>query len=78
MRYFFSLFLTLFYGVLLSGCLYGNKCGISTYYYDEKKEYYDSQGNFIEECPERNMVEYPDVGMGEADSEPDPFLNEDF
>ena len=49
---------------LLGGCIYQNKCGYSTKLYDEKKSYYDSQGNYIEECP-NNVVNY-----GEKNIEP--------
>lgn len=59
-----ALFITLL-PLFFSGCFWQNKCGISTHYYDEKKSYYDSQGNYIEECPENNIINY-----GEEDSEP--------
>lgn len=47
----------------LQGCLYSNKCGMSTNYYDKKQSYYDSQGNYREECPESNVIDYSDVGL---------------
>lgn len=51
--------------LLLNGCFYQNKCGLSMHYYDKKTSYYDSQGNYVEECPKRNIVDY-----GEEDSAP--------
>jgi len=53
----FSFALLLLLPALFGGCLYPNKCGLSNKYYDQKKSYYDSQGNYIEECPD-NIVNY--------------------
>ena len=38
--------------LLFSGCIYHNECGYSDSYWDEKSYYYDSQGNYIEVCPD--------------------------
>lgn len=51
--------------ILFNGCLYNNECGLSPYYYDEKKSYYDSQGNYIEKCPERNVYKFENAQDGD-------------
>lgn len=49
------------FALLFSGCLYPNECGISYNYYDKMGTHYDSQGNFIERCPDGNLVDYEDA-----------------
>jgi hypothetical protein len=45
--------------VTLNGCLYFGESGVSTKLYNDCKEYYDNDGNYIKECPE-NLIEYSD------------------
>jgi len=40
----------LIFAFFMQGCIYYSECGASLYYYDKKSSYYDSQGNYIEEC----------------------------
>lgn len=54
-------------GISLSGCLYSNKCGVSTYLYDDKEAYYDSQGTYREKCPPNNVMNYRDLGVKGAE-----------
>ena len=49
----------------LTGCLYRNECGFSPYYYDSARSYYDSQGNYIMECPKDNLIKDKDLEMPE-------------
>ncbi|EES90215.1 hypothetical protein [Helicobacter canadensis] len=46
---------SLIISTFLSGCLYRNECGYSNSYWDEKGYYYDSQGNYVETCPD-NLI----------------------
>ncbi len=43
---------SLIIALVFSGCLYRNECGYSNSYWDEKGYYYDSQGNYVETCPQ--------------------------
>jgi len=55
MRYFaLSIILLLF-----NGCIYFNDTGVSTKYYSKCKEYYDSNGDYVKECP-TNLINYSD------------------
>jgi len=46
----------LFFVLIFStGCVYFNECGVTTSYYDECKEYYDSMGIYHKECPKNNI-----------------------
>lgn len=51
--------------LLFSGCLYRNECGFSPYYYDSARSYYDSQGNYIIECPRDNIIRDRDLELQE-------------
>lgn len=55
---FLQIFAAFLLGIMLSGCLYPNECGLSPFYYDKKSSYYDSMGNYIERCPETNVYDY--------------------
>lgn len=44
----------------LNGCLYFNDRGVSTEYYNECREYYDSMGIYHKDCGE-NIVDYKDL-----------------
>jgi len=44
---------------LFGGCLYFGESGVSTRLYNDCKEYYDSDGNYVKECP-KNLVNYSD------------------
>lgn len=52
MQKFISIILLFIIALNLSGCVYRNKCGYSTSYWDDKEYYYDSQGNYKEVCPD--------------------------
>ena len=51
MKTIISLALTLF----ISGCAFVNDCGVSTQYYNDCTEYYDSMGIYHRECPKNNI-----------------------
>lgn len=42
------------------GCLYLNDRGLSTRYYNDCKEYYDSMGMYHKQC-DKNLIDYEDV-----------------
>jgi len=42
------------------GCLYLNDRGLSTRYYNDCKEYYDSMGTYHKQC-DKNLIDYEDV-----------------
>ncbi len=44
---------------IIQGCLYFGETGVSTRYYNDCKEYYDADGNYVKECP-KNLVNYSD------------------
>jgi hypothetical protein len=44
----------------LNGCLYFNERGVDYHYYNDCKEYYDSEGIYHKKC-DKNMIEYKDV-----------------
>ncbi len=44
--------------IVFSGCAYVNECGVSYQYYDGAKYYYDSQGNYVMECPNTNVIDF--------------------
>jgi len=46
---------------IFQGCLYTNNRGISTDYYSDCKEYYDSEGFYRKTCDE-NLVDFKDIG----------------
>ncbi|NPA74030.1 MAG: hypothetical protein GXO12_04895 [Epsilonproteobacteria bacterium] len=52
--------LILIIAVLFDGCLYVNDTGISTRYYNDCHEYYDSMGIYHKECP-KNLIDYKDL-----------------
>ncbi len=56
-----KILLTLAIALLFSGCLYFNDRGVSTRYYNECHEYYDSMGIYHKTC-DKNLLEYKDVG----------------
>ncbi len=58
MKYLLLLLLT----VLLQGCLYFNDTGVSTRLYNDCKEYYTADGDYVKECP-KNLVDYSDLGQ---------------
>lgn len=60
MKQIITIITTLVLAIWLSGCVYPNECGASLYYYNDKKSVYDSQGNYIEECPQNNVYTYPE------------------
>ncbi len=41
--------------LLFGGCSFVNDCGVSTHYYHDCKEYYDSMGIYHRECPKNNV-----------------------
>ena len=45
---------------VFSGCLYFTDSGVSTKLYNDCKEYYDAQGNYVKECP-KNLFDYEDL-----------------
>jgi len=45
---------------IFQGCLYTNERGISTNYYSDCEEYYDSEGFYRKSCDE-NLLDYKDV-----------------
>jgi len=47
--------MTVLLPLLLCGCTFVNECGVSTHYYNNCKEYYDSMGIYHKECPENNL-----------------------
>ena len=47
--------------LLLNGCLYFNKQGVSTTLYDGCQEYYDDEGKYVKECP-NNLMDYEELG----------------
>ena len=59
MRGFIILILFILTTLLLNGCLYFGESGVSTRLYNDCKEYYDSDGNYVKECP-KNLVNYSD------------------
>ncbi len=46
--------------LFLTGCLYVNDRGVSTEYYNECHEYYDSMGIYHREC-DKNLIEFKDI-----------------
>lgn len=46
--------------VNFQGCLYLNDRGVSTQYYNDCKEYYDSMGVYHKKC-DKNLVDYDDL-----------------
>jgi hypothetical protein len=44
----------------LNGCLYFGDEGVSTKLYNDCKEYYDGDGNYVKECP-KNLVDYSEL-----------------
>lgn len=42
------------------GCLYLNDRGLSTRYYNDCKEYYDSMGVYRKQC-DKNLIDYADL-----------------
>lgn len=47
--------ITALLALLLGGCSFVNDCGVSTHYYNDCKEYYDSMGIYHRECPKNNV-----------------------
>lgn len=39
----------------LSGCVFANECGYSTYLYNDCVEGYDAQGIYYKKCPQNNL-----------------------
>lgn len=46
-----------FIAIYFSGCLFLNERGVSTQYYNDCKEYYDSMGVYHKKCDE-NLIDY--------------------
>jgi len=45
--------------IFTNGCLYPNETGVSKWYYNDCKEYYDLAGRYHKECD--NLFEYSDL-----------------
>ncbi len=58
-----KIILVLFVVLFFSGCLYFGDKGVSTRLYNDCKEYYDANGDYVKECP-KNLVEYDELGEG--------------
>ena len=41
--------------LMLSGCVFANECGYSTYLYNDCVEGYDAQGIYFKKCPQNNL-----------------------
>ncbi len=51
-----TLLITIFIVLNFTGCLYLNDRGVSTKYYNDCREYYDSMGIYHKKC-DKNLIE---------------------
>jgi hypothetical protein len=52
-----KLITVLLFPLFFTGCIYINERGISSKYYNECKEYYDSMGIYHKEC-DKNIIDF--------------------
>lgn len=52
--------------LLFGGCTFINECGVSTHYYNDCTEYYDSMGIYHKECPQNNIYNKCEEKQGDS------------